>query len=60
MELFARERQHQPRVMLNDLITLYTLHYGLTRQDAVKEIRKQAQEISNALTKMESVGFTHR
>ena len=43
MELFKRDEQHEPGKMLRDLIMLFQMHYGMSKSDAIKEIRKRAQ-----------------
>lgn len=43
MELFARDRQHEPLAMLADLIKLYALTYGIDGPTAVAHIRRDAQ-----------------
>jgi PRTRC genetic system protein C len=44
VELFAREHQHQPLVMLRDLVKLYMLHYQMTAPEAKAQITKDLAE----------------
>ena len=46
MELFQRERQHEPLVMLGDLIKLYALTYGVDGSTAVAMICTDAKGIA--------------
>ena len=44
MELFKREQQHEPVQMLLDVLKLYQLHYGISKNEAIKLMRADLQD----------------
>ena len=44
MKLFTESEQTSPKAMLNDVITLYTLQYGVNRKVAAQYIRMDLRE----------------